>query len=189
MGIPHSQRIWQLHQAVVRKDKIASPKRMGGLHFKYQQYRRIIPTLMHGERITFGFQVSEKGKNKYKRAWFPHVVFMKLYSQALDMTVYTRLSSKAHEQMELAGGFDEYMLTVDSDKWIECDIAKMFQKRIKEAYAKSLLSTTDQKQEGVLDSLQLLKETYGDAYYDQIQATYIDNLKDSLKESNSSNGI
>nr|KAJ3419843.1 hypothetical protein HK105_006439 [Polyrhizophydium stewartii] len=175
MGIPHAQKVWQLARDVASGGKLADPIRMGALPHTLKYDKRILPTLMHGKRIRFGEQVSEKGKNRSRRAWLPNVVYRPLYSRALDMMVWTRLSTQALREIEDAGGFDEYMVTV-SEQYMTCDIARMYRARIMEQYGANARRTRTERPAGIVgcakghlaeeraEMLELLGRKYGEEY-------------------------
>ncbi|TPX64446.1 hypothetical protein SpCBS45565_g05861 [Spizellomyces sp. 'palustris'] len=133
MPLQYPQRVWQLARDVAAKGPLADPRRLGGIPFDLKQYRRIIPTFMHGKQITFGDNISEKGSNRTRRAFLPNVIYRPLYSRTLDMNIWTRLSTHALREVDAKGGFDEYILTLP-DKYLECDVAKMYKRKITDGY-------------------------------------------------------
>jgi ribosomal protein L28 len=133
MPIPYTLRIWKLGKDVASNGPLADPKRLGCLTDDLRKYKRIMPTLLHGKKITFGDKISEKGKNRTRRAFFPNIVFSSLYSRALDMRIVTRVSTYALRRIGTKGGFDEY-LTTTSPELITDPIAQMYRKKITEIY-------------------------------------------------------
>eukprot|EP00842_Homolaphlyctis_polyrhiza_P005002 jgi/Hompol1/5502/HPOL_004480-RA len=136
MGIPHALKILQLGRDVAKGGKLADPIRLGAIPREIANHKRILPTLMHGKRITFGEQVSTQGKNRSRRAWFPNVVYCPLYSRSLDMVIWTRLSTQALRRIDACGGFDEY-ITTTSPTLITCPIAQMYRDKVLEQFGKT----------------------------------------------------
>ncbi|KAI8930293.1 Rgp1-domain-containing protein [Entophlyctis helioformis] len=164
MGIPHSQKVWELAKHVAKDGPLADPRRMGSLPHSIQRDKRVLPTLMHGKRITFGDQVSEKGGNRSRRVWMPNVVYRPLYSRALDMSVWTRLTTTALREIDAAGGIDEYMISVPHEL-ITCDIARMYQRRITDLYKASATSSGTSRLTAEREEMfELLGNTYGPEY-------------------------
>ena len=163
MPMPHTQRVWKLAQDVARNGPLANPRRLGpDLPPHLLQYKKVMPILFHGRKITFGDQVSEKGKNRTRRVWYPNVVHCSLYSRALDMRILTLASTFALRQMDYQGGLDEYLLKT-SDELLPCSIAQMYRRKIKEAYQG--LGKNGQRLGAVSQDLyQTLKQKYGLEY-------------------------
>lgn len=132
---PHSQRVWELAQNVARKAKVTDPSNLGGrLPPHLLSYKWVMPTLAHGKAITFGENISEKGKNRTRRAFIPNMGLSTLYSRALDLNILTRASTAALREINYRGGLDEYLLSVPSALVEACPIAAMYKRRIAEAY-------------------------------------------------------
>lgn len=129
MGQQYTQKIWKLGQAVAQETQMANPKRWGAVPFDIRKYKSIMPTLMHGKKITFGDRVSEKGKNHTRRAFIPNVLFKPLYSRSLGMSVWSCVSATALREIDAWGGFDEYIVGV-SQKNITDKVANMYRARI-----------------------------------------------------------
>lgn len=122
-----------MEKAVAKKLPQASILNLGKLPTHLIPYRRNIPTLMHGSKIEFGTIFSSKNYNATRHIYFPEVFFKPLYSQALDLVIWTRISKTASEKLIESGGFDEYMLTVDP-KYIECTISALIRRLVTEIY-------------------------------------------------------
>ncbi|KAJ3129084.1 39S ribosomal protein L24, mitochondrial [Nowakowskiella sp. JEL0407] len=119
-------------------------------------YRNYIPTFMHGKRITFGHNVSENG-NRTRRVFAPNVHYAYLYSRALNLNVYCRVSSETLRRVDEAGGFDEYLLKV-SDRLIGDDwAANMIKNRVRKAWA-------EKKDEIFKEERDVLERNYGENY-------------------------
>lgn len=159
----YTQHIKNLGQAVCKKDASADPNRWGSLPFALREHRKIMPTLMHGKKITFGDKVSEKGKNHTRRAFIPNILFVPLYSRALKMKVWSCVTAATLREVDSSGGFDEYISRISLEKVGACRIALMYRERVIDAMKSD--SYLSQKQ-GVLD---LLAETYGHEYIQKLQ--------------------
>jgi large subunit ribosomal protein L28 len=132
MGIPYPLKVWRLGQAVARKEPMADLKRWGILPHELRHSKAIMPTLLHGKKITFGDSVSEKGKNHTRRAFIPNILYKPLYSRSLEMLVWSCLSATALREIDASGGFDEYITKVSLTK-LPDSIALMYRERIQEA--------------------------------------------------------
>ncbi|KAI8912941.1 hypothetical protein DFJ77DRAFT_466065 [Powellomyces hirtus] len=159
-------KIWQLARDVAAKGPLADPRRLGLIPHDLKPHRRIIPTFLHGKRITFGDNISDKGSNRTRRAYLPNVIYHSLYSRALDMNIWCRLSAHALREIDAAGGFDEYVLRVDTKYLNDCRVAQMYKRRI-----------ADVMDRGKRDALRgdmekLVAEKYGPEYLDQLKQSH-----------------
>ncbi|KAI9105934.1 hypothetical protein DFS34DRAFT_601483 [Phlyctochytrium arcticum] len=178
MGMQHKQKVWLLAQDVARKGPLADPRRLGAIPFHIRNHRKIIPTLMHGKRITFGDNISEKGGNRTRRSFIPNVVYRSLHSRSLNMNIWLRLSTTALREIDAHGGLDEYMMVVGDAK-IECEVAKMYRKKIAEALSK-------QKGQVIAGELeQSLSSKYGAEYMSKLQ-TYNTRLEHFIQKAQGS---
>lgn len=163
MPIPYTQKIWKLAQDVARSGPLANPRRLGpDFSPNLIQYKKIMPILFHGRKITFGDKVSEKGKNRTRRAWYPNVVHCSLYSRALDMRILTLATAFALRQIDYCGGLDEYLMKT-SDALIPCDIAQMYKRRIMEAHS-GKGEYAERLQEANHDLRNAIESMYGKEY-------------------------
>lgn len=127
-----------MERAVAKKLPEASILNLGKLPEHLKKYRTSIPTLMHGSKIEFGTIFGTKNYSMVRHVYFPLVMFRPLYSRALDLVIWTRISEKALRNLEMCGGFDEYMLSVDPE-YIECIVAAMLRRKIALVYYGSRL--------------------------------------------------
>lgn len=67
----------------------------------------------------------------YKLLVYSSTLYLALFSQALDMNIWTRVSSTALRHMDSKGGFDPYILSLPPSD-IPCPTASMLRKRIKD---------------------------------------------------------
>ncbi|KAJ3023470.1 hypothetical protein HKX48_002897 [Thoreauomyces humboldtii] len=162
MPMPYPLKIWQLARDVAAKGPLADPRRYGLIPHELKPLRRTLPTLLHGKRITFGDNISPKGSNRTRRAYLPNIIYHPLYSRALDMNVWCRLSAHALREVDAAGGFDEYLCAVQEKYVQDCDVAKMYQRKVREALAKG---RAQRQREEMRD---LVGGKYGDAYVEQL---------------------
>ncbi|KAI9017130.1 hypothetical protein HDU85_002770 [Gaertneriomyces sp. JEL0708] len=175
MGIPYPLRIKQLANHVAAKGPLADPKRLGSIPYDLKPYQKILPTLLHGKRITFGDKISEKGSNRTRRAYHPNVLYRPFFSRVLGMNVWARVSSTAIREIDAKGGFDEYLMTM-SDKNLECDVAKMYKRKILEGYygktnaqSSAAVEPSGKGKELRSEMEQLLGEQYGEEYIKQLK--------------------
>ncbi|KAI8908974.1 hypothetical protein EDD86DRAFT_206571 [Gorgonomyces haynaldii] len=159
MGIPHSLKIWKLGQAVAKGEPLASPMSWGPIPRHLYPHRNIIPVLMHGKRITFGDSISEKGKNRTRRAFFPNVMFKQLYSRALQMNVWTCLSAQALRKVDQFGGFDEYFIKA-APELITDRMALVYKKKILKEYENPASKVNQERK----DLEKALEDRYGKDY-------------------------
>lgn len=75
-----------------------------------QLYKQSRSGLYGGQRIRFGNNVSEKGKNKSRRSWRPNILNRRLFSKALNRHVQVRVSARVLRTIDKLGGLDEYLL-------------------------------------------------------------------------------
>lgn len=122
-----------METAVAKKLPAASILNLGRLPDHLKLYRNAIPTLMHGSKIEFGTIFSSKNYNITRHIYYPLVMFRPLYSRALDLVIWTRISDVALKNLTESGGFDEYIISVDP-KYIECTIAAMLRRKIAQVY-------------------------------------------------------
>ena len=162
MPVPYPLKIWKLGKDVCKGGPLADPKRLGSLPYSLRKYKRIIPNIFHGKRITFGNSISADGKNATRRAFYPNIVISSLYSRALDMRITSRISADALRKVANAGGFDEYMLST-KDELLPCPISQMIKKRIKNAYD-GIGPESKTLKESSNDLKEILKEKYGSEY-------------------------
>ncbi|KAJ3416546.1 hypothetical protein HDV05_001283 [Chytridiales sp. JEL 0842] len=158
MGKPHNEKVMMMAKAVANNTFLASPYRMGHIPIEMKPYRNIMPTFMHGKRITFTDKISDKSKSRTKRAIFPNVINRYVYSRLLDMNIYARITTTTLREIEKRGGFDEYVLTIGKDK-CDDDIALMYKRLIEEAFVK-------QRDAVRAEEMQLIEQNY-DAEYAQ----------------------
>ena len=162
MAIPHPLKIWRLGRDVARGGPLADPKRLGSLPHSLQKYKKILPNIFHGKKITFGNSISADGKNATRRAYFPNIVISSCYSRALDMRITSRISADALRKVANAGGFDEYMLST-KDALLPCPISQMIKRKIIDAYngkgpqAQALAASSG-------DLEKALRQKYGEEY-------------------------
>ncbi|KAJ3122795.1 hypothetical protein HK100_011843 [Physocladia obscura] len=142
-------------RAVGNSEPLVSTDKLGSLPFAMKQYRAIIPTFLHGKKITFTDKQTESN-NRIRKAIFPNIIYRFVYSRLLDMNVYARMTTTTLYQMERRGGFDEYLLTVGPSK-CDDDKALMYKKMVEKAFKK-------QGRDVAARDLTLLKEKYGDDY-------------------------
>ncbi|KAJ3074388.1 hypothetical protein HDU98_011363 [Podochytrium sp. JEL0797] len=121
-------------RAVGNSEPLVSTDKLGSLPHHMLPYRSIIPTFMHGKKITFTDKQTESN-NRVRRAIFPNVIYRFVYSRLLDMNIYARLTTTALYQMERRGGFDEYVMTVGKGMCGD-EKAVMYKKMIEEAFKK-----------------------------------------------------
>ncbi|KAJ3320638.1 hypothetical protein HDV06_005156 [Boothiomyces sp. JEL0866] len=160
MGLSPQERIWKLGKAVSQNAPLASPRRWGKVPYDLRIHKQIMPVLLHGKRITFG-NIQSKHSTA-RRAFIPNIIYKALYSKSLDMMVWSCLSAAALREIDLAGGFDEYILSV-SDKYLGNDpITLMYKKKISELTVKN----SDKINQSMT---RLLGENYGQEYLDKIR--------------------
>ncbi|KAJ3156946.1 hypothetical protein HDU86_003481 [Geranomyces michiganensis] len=165
MPLQYPLKVWQLARDVAAKGPLADPRRLGSIPFALKQHRRIIPTFMHGKKITFGDNISEKGSNRTRRAFMPNVIYHPLYSRALDMNVWCRLSTHALREVDAAGGFDEYVVGKSRSKYIaECEVASMYKRKIVEALEKG-----GKRDAGIEEMETLVGNKYGEEYVELLR--------------------
>ena len=133
MGIPYPLKVWRLGKDVCKGGPLADPIRLGSLPYSLSKYKRVIPNIFHGKKITFGNSVSAQGKNATRRAFYPNIVISSVYSRALDMRITSRMSALALRNVSNSGGFDEYILSTKDDL-LPCPISQMIKKKISDAY-------------------------------------------------------
>ncbi|KAJ3208010.1 Diphthamide biosynthesis protein 2 [Entophlyctis luteolus] len=142
-------------RAVGKNDPLVSTDKLGALPHEMKPFRSIIPTFMHGKKITFTDKQTESN-NRIRRAIFPNVIYRYVYSRLLNMNIYARMTTTTLYQMERRGGFDEYILTSGAGR-CDDDKALMYRRLIREAY---------KKKGGVIAEADtaLLKAKYGSEY-------------------------
>ncbi|KAI9337976.1 hypothetical protein BDR26DRAFT_1008356 [Obelidium mucronatum] len=121
-------------RAVANNEPLVSTDKLGSLPYAMTPYRSIIPTFMHGKKITFTDKQTESN-NRVRRAIFPNTIYRFVYSRLLDMNIYVRMTTTALYQMERRGGFDEYLLTIGKSK-CDDDKALFYKRLVEEAFAK-----------------------------------------------------
>ncbi|KAJ3327973.1 hypothetical protein HDU76_010813 [Blyttiomyces sp. JEL0837] len=156
MGKPYAVKVKMMAHAVGNNLPLASPSRLGHLPHEMKPFRGIIPTFMHGRKITFTDMISEKGDNRTRKPVFPNVIYRYCYSRLLDMNIYARITTTTLREIEQRGGFDEYILTI-GEKKCDNDAARMYKRLIDEAYAKK--KDIVQKEEEAL-----VAPIYGNSY-------------------------
>jgi large subunit ribosomal protein L28 len=62
------------------------------------------------QKIRYGNTVSEKNEIKNRRHWRPNVHFKRLWSDALNMFVRVRITTRVLRTVDKVGGLDEYLL-------------------------------------------------------------------------------
>ncbi|KAJ3255976.1 hypothetical protein HK103_005783 [Boothiomyces macroporosus] len=160
MGLSPQERIWKLGKAVSQNAPLANPRRWGKIPYDLRIHKQIMPVLLHGKRITFG-NIQSKHSTA-RRSFIPNIIYKALYSKSLDMMVWTCLSAAALREIDLAGGFDEYILSV-SDKYLGDDpITLMYKKRIAEITSKNEKELNE-------SMTRLLGENYGQEYLEKIK--------------------
>jgi ribosomal protein L28 len=153
MGISYPLKIWNLGKAVSKKEELANPKRWGKIPHELIPFRKIMPVLLNGKKITFG--TVQRKYSHSKRAFIPNILYRPLYSRALDMQIWCCVSASALREIDAFGGFDEYLLNVSEKKLGDDEIALMYKRKIQE--------------KGPSKILNLLKEKYGEEYLAKIQ--------------------
>ncbi|KAI8586105.1 hypothetical protein BDZ88DRAFT_313648 [Geranomyces variabilis] len=165
MPMQYPLKVWQLARDVAAKGPLADPRRLGSIPHALKPHRRIIPTFMHGKKITFGDNISEKGSNRTRRAFLPNVIYHPLYSRALDMNIWCRLSTHALREVDAAGGFDEYVASPSRSRVVEeCEVARMYKRKIVEALDKG-----GKRDAGVKEMESLVGAKYGDEYVELLR--------------------
>ncbi|KAJ3287004.1 39S ribosomal protein L24, mitochondrial [Borealophlyctis nickersoniae] len=134
MGLSHQRWVRILGKDQNVRGVLSDPIRMGALPFELRPFKNMIPTLMHGKRITFGDKISEDFGTRTRRVFKPTVFYRPFWSRTLGMMVWCRAVSQVLRTIDRVGGFDEYMVTTNP-RLIDCDIAKMYRKKILEGMA------------------------------------------------------
>ncbi|KAI8816226.1 uncharacterized protein EV422DRAFT_509958 [Fimicolochytrium jonesii] len=166
MPLAHPLKIWSLASHVASRGPLASPSRLGTTPPSLQPYKRLLPTLLHGKRIHFGDSISSKGSNRTRRAYLPNIITHALYSRSLDMLVHCRLSTHALREIDAAGGLDEYLLTVRNVYTQECEVARMYQRRVAEKWY-----GPERMADGFWKEIRDLgAKVYGDGYVAKVKA-------------------
>jgi len=68
-----------------------------------------------GVRISLGNNVSH-AHNKTKRNFVPNLQKKSIYSDILNQMVRLKISTKAIKSIEIAGGFDKYIISIPNNK-------------------------------------------------------------------------
>lgn len=68
--------------------------------------------LYHGKDVMFGHTIAHSGK-KSKKKWNPNVIRKRVWSDALDDWVRFSMTTKALKEIDMIGGIDNYMLSLD----------------------------------------------------------------------------
>lgn len=94
-----------------------------------------------------------------RKAFYPNVVFRPLYSRALDMQIWTCVSTTALREIDAWGGFDEYITGISDAKLGNDSVTLMYKQKITQA-----LESGKAKQE--MD--RILAQKYGQEYLDKV---------------------
>jgi ribosomal protein L28 len=159
MGMNYPQKVWALGRAVAHNGPLANPRRWGSLPYELKNKRSIMPVLMDGKTITFG--TVQRKHSHHRRAFIPNILYRPLYSRALDMQVWTCVSSSALREIDSFGGFDEYILKVSSKRLGNDPVTLMYKKKVLEVIQ-------NKKSEQIERFDSLLTERYGKEYIAKI---------------------
>lgn len=140
------------------RPELRDPRRLGKvLPLSVAPFKRHMPLLMHGKRITFGETVSQQNEHKTPAVFYPNVIHAFVYSRLLNMSILIKMSTTALREIEYsAGGLDEYLLTVSDAKLGDDWIARMYRDKVREAWKEKYATGAD---DGISESRVLAKGT------------------------------
>ena len=157
--IPPPLKIRNLGKAVSHGLLAAQPRSMGKCPYHLLDFRRNMPVLMHNKRITFG--TLQHKHTHVRKAFKPNVVWRPLYSRALDMMIWSCVSTTALREIDAWGGFDEYIVGISSAKLGNDSVTLMYKRKIQEAMLRN-------KAKESMD--EILQARYGPEFIEKLQS-------------------
>ena len=164
MPKPYTQKVKELARDVARKGPISNnPSNFGPKLHHIHPFASAVPSFLHGHSISFKETVSEKGKNRFRRVILPQVTMSALFSRALNMSIYSRISPETLNQIQLKGGFDEYVLSCPKE-YLNCSLARMYYNKIKDVYDGNDTKRSSELALETEDFIQSVSDLYGQGY-------------------------